>query len=122
MAKTYKYRVIQGHHAEAIEFRKNVRGEEEPITRIYYQGDAFESTCPNLVEKFGVDKFEKLPDNFVIGKESTVSNAPTKAGDYSDWTDEELKKYAAEEEIDISKAKDRTAVIKVIKAAEETVK
>jgi len=131
--KMYKYQVIVGVHAEPIDkvvdkydAQGNVTKETVRELVMYGENDYFESPSPNLVKRLGADKFLKLPDNFNIEAarrqqqageavhNDDVPQLPSSTLNFNDWTEKELRSYAAEEEIDVSKAKNKADLVAVI--------
>lgn len=128
--KLYKYRLEVGTHAENTGFQSDGNGNSFPQPVVYRQGDYFESPDPLLVERFGADKFTRLPDNFdvaaarqgatVTTTQTVQPNVPqtmTPISDLSTWNEKDLRAYAADEEIDVSKCKTKAELVKVLQQA-----
>lgn len=133
-----KYRLLIGSHSETtFEYEtddKGVRRETKADTRVYTQGDCFESANQFLEEKHGKEKFQKLDDNYDISvhqaaqtgfrppvpmpQEPAQNPVPQTPVDFNEWNEDELRAYAAEEEINIGNAKTKAALIKAISAAQ----
>lgn len=129
--RKYNYRLLTGTHAETAHTYETLPGgelkETGAKTTVYRQGDCFESENEFLVEKHGKDKFEKLSDNYDLavhaaaqaGKGDTPAANPSTAGaaaQFSDWTIEELKAYAVENEIPLGNVTKKADIIGVLAA------
>jgi len=129
MAKTYKYQVVVGRHAEMVSITNEGKVGETVNTVTYHEGDYFESSDPKLVERFGADKFMRLPDNFDVvaanrnkGQVIQSQEIPSMSSDtLSSMTEKELRDYAAEEEIDLSGAKSKADILKILQSKLQTV-
>lgn len=133
--RIYKYRLEVGCHSEGTPVINNASGIEEIRHTMYYQGEYFLSVHPDLVERFGADKFTRLPDNFVMpasGKADEPNKLQPNAGpipqlptggnaqvDLSSMTIPELREYAAGEEIDLGGATKKDDIIAVIQKFSE---
>ena len=124
--RKYKYRLIVGSHCESdIEVDEETKN-EHPRLYQYNEGDCFLSAHSNLVERFGADKFERLPDNYDLdthrAAQSGAGVPQTMPKDFSDLSDKELRSVAAEQEVDISKCKNREDIVRVLTAAMKAVR
>ena len=91
---------------------------------MYHQGDCFASSDPKLVERFGADKFTRLPANYDLSVSAAAqegfndngypSNNPN---DLSTMTEKELRDLAENDEIPIGNAKTKEQLIKAINAS-----
>lgn len=122
--KIYKYRLEIGSHAEGFD-KVNPETKELIVeTVMYHQGDCFASSDPKLVERFGADKFTRLPANYDLSVSAAAqegfndngypSNNPN---DLSTMTEKELRDLAENDEIPIGNAKTKEQLIKAINAS-----
>lgn len=129
-----KFRLLQGSHAE-----EKVPGDPNTLT-MYRQGDVFFSSSDlSVLNSPGSTKFERIHDDKPIpaapppvvataqgtavasSSATPVTKAEPKGVDIGptleSMTLEELRRHAADEEIDVAKLKTKDEVVKAIKAA-----
>lgn len=144
MAKTYKYKLTKGKHTDrqGPYGPLDLNGNPRRTLRTFKAGDVFESNT-NLAEVFNTSnsvKFEPLEDNHPVPKANLLPNdtpqtkpsaapalspapapTPPPAAEVDDTLDTmtvaELKKFAAEEDIDLAGATTKADILATIRAS-----
>lgn len=122
--KLMRFKVVSGCH-RVVERNADgtyKRGEDgQLVKRTYRRGEVIESEF-NLVQKFG-PKFKRLgkydPEEDDPEEDSDVTQPEDDGLDAK--TDDELRQLAEELELDVSKAKSRKSLLKVIREATASV-
>ena len=105
-----KFRLLRGRHAVTASQAQGPEKQVIVVTKTYVKGDIVESDV-DLVKKSGANKWEEV--------EGDVP-APKPAVDLDSMTVQQLKQYAATEEIDLDDTTKKDEIITLIRMALET--